>query len=125
MSQSISHRRFRDAVWRRLRHSTKLTTLIVAAYLLVAALPFVIAETHSWFWRGPHYPGPGSAALFVILLVAVVLRQRWAWLMLVVFNGFVLVSYIWDWSSAPAFSINVASFALLISPPMRHYVHRR
>jgi hypothetical protein len=105
-----------------LRHST---ALILATYLLVAALPFVIAETHAWFWRGPHYRGPVSAALFGTLLVAVVLRQRWAWLILAIFNGFVIISYIWDWSTVAAFGIDVVSFALLMSPPMRRYVHRR
>jgi hypothetical protein len=100
-------------------------TLIVGAYLLLAVAPFVFAATHSWFWSHQHYRAPVSAALFAILLIALLLRQRWAWFMLVVFNGFVVVSYLWNWTEAPAFVIDGASFALLVSPPMRRYVRKR
>jgi hypothetical protein len=99
-------------------------TRIVGAYLLLAMAPFVFAATHSWFWSHQHYRAPVSAALFAILLIALLLRQRWAWFVLVVFNGFFVVSCVWNWPGAPAFVITLASFALLVSRPMRRYIHR-
>lgn len=95
------------------------------AYVLVAAAPFIFAAAHAWFWTHQHSHAPLAAVLFGALLVALLLRQRWAWLLLVVFNGFVLVSYTWEWTRALAFVIDLAAFALLVSPHMRLYVRKR
>lgn len=98
------------------------TALIVGGYLTVAAMPFVFAATHTWFWAHQSVRAPIAAVLFGLLLVALLFRQRWAWLVLVVFNGLVVVSYAWAWTRPLAFIIDLAGFALLVSSPMREYV---
>lgn len=107
------------------RHDDRGTTLIVGTYLVLAIVPFVLAATHSWFWHRQHYHAPVAVAVFAILLCALLLRQRWAWFVLVFFNGFVVLSYAWSWTGAPAFIIDGASLSLLLSPPMRCYVRKR
>jgi hypothetical protein len=98
------------------------TALIVGSYLAVAAMPFVFAATHTWFWAHQSVRAPGAALLSGLLFVALLFRQRWAWVILVVFNGFVVISYAWAWTKPLAFIVDLASFALLVSPPMRAYV---
>lgn len=102
-----------------------LAPFVVGIFVLLSISPFVFAATHTWFWKHEHYRAPGAAALFGLVVVALVMRQRWAWFILIIFNGVVVVSYAWEWSSVPAFVIDVVSFSLLVSSPMRYYVRRR
>jgi hypothetical protein len=101
------------------RHAT---LLVVAAYVVVATSPFVFAATHASFWTHQDAREPIAGALFGLLVIALVMRQRWAWFVLVAFNGFVVISYIWEWTHPSAFAIDVVALALLVSPTMRKYV---
>lgn len=98
---------------------------VVVVYVVLTAAPFVFAATHAWFWNHHHSVAPIAAGLVGLLLVALVLRQRWTWMILVIFDGFVVISYAWEWSGAVTFVVNLAAFALLLSPPMRRYVGAR
>jgi integral membrane sensor domain MASE1 len=98
---------------------------MMAGYVVLTAAPFLLAATHAWFWKHEHSTAPVAAAVVAALLVALLLRHRWAWLALVLFQGVVLISFAFDFTTAPAFVLNAASFALLVSPPIRRYVRRR
>jgi hypothetical protein len=56
------------------------------------------------------------------LIVSVLRRRRWAWFVFAVFQGFVLISFAWSFTSAVGLLGNLVSFGLLISPPMRAFV---
>jgi hypothetical protein len=72
-----------------------------------------------------HSTAPVAAAVVAVLLIGLVLRQGWAWWLLAAFEGAVLVSFAFDFTTVPALLLNLASFALLVSPPMRRHVRRR
>jgi TRAP-type uncharacterized transport system fused permease subunit len=73
---------------------------------------------------GPNHRqrAPIAAGVVAILLVALAFRRTVAWLLLVFVYGFVVISYVWEWTGALPFVLNVVAFALLVSPPMRRYV---
>jgi hypothetical protein len=91
---------------------------------VLIGVPFVFAATHAWFWNGERPLAPASVIVVGVLLAALLSRHRWAWWILVVFNGFVVISYLWEWTNVPNFVINVVSFAALVSPPTRRFVAR-
>jgi hypothetical protein len=97
---------------------------VLGTYVLLAAAPFVLAATHAWFWKHEHSTAPVAAAVVAALLVALVLRQRWAWWLLIVFQGAVLISFAFACTNVPALLLNLASFVLLATPQMRSYVGR-
>jgi hypothetical protein len=94
----------------------------VLAYAVLGSMPFVLAATAPSFWEHEHATAPAAAAAFGALLLALVLRRRWAWFALVVFQGAVLVSYAFDFTSVPSLLLNALSFALLTSKPMRRFL---
>jgi hypothetical protein len=98
---------------------------VVAIYVVLAAAPFAFDAAHGWFWRQHHYRAPVYAAVVGILLCVLVLRRRWAWGLLVLFDGIVVVSYSWEWLGALPFAVSLATFLFLVSPPMRRYVAER
>jgi hypothetical protein len=98
------------------------TRVAVGVYAVLVATPFVFAATHTWFWNGDRPAAPASAALVGVVLAALFFRHRWAWWTLVVFNGFVVISYAWEWTNAANFAVSAVSLAVLLSPSMRRYV---
>jgi hypothetical protein len=106
-----------------LRRSKDWTTrLVVAAYVVLAVEPFV----HAWFWTHKHGDKlPIATVLYAVLILGLVLRRRWAWFVLVAFDGFALLSYAWEWSGPVSLVWNLVAVALLVSPPMRRYVRSR
>ena len=104
--------------------SDRTTRVVVGSYVVVAAAPFVLAATHAWFWKHEHSTAPVAAGVVAVLLVALVLRQRWAWWLLVAFEAAVLISFAFDFTTAPALLLSLARVALLVSPQMRRYVRR-
>jgi Na+/proline symporter len=98
--------------------------VVLAAFVAFAATPFVFAAAHASFWQR-HSPAPPATALGAALLVALVTRRRWAWLLLVLSYGFVVVSFAWKWGSTVLFVVDLIALALLVSAPMRRYVGRR
>jgi hypothetical protein len=92
---------------------------------MLAVAPFVVAATQAWFWKHEHSTAPVAAGVFVVLLVALLLRQRWAWFLLCAFEGAVLISYAFAFTNIVAFALDAASFALLLSPQIRRYVLHR
>ena len=98
------------------------TKLVVATYVVLAAAPFVLAATHAWFWTHEHSTAPLAGVVVAAVLIALLFRRRWAWWLLVAFAVAVLVSFAVDFTTVPALLVNLASFALLLSPQMRRYV---
>jgi hypothetical protein len=91
-------------------------------YVVLVGGPFIFAATHAWFWNGERPFAPVSALVFAIVLIALLSRHRWAWWVLVILNGVVVISYIWEWTNAISFVANLASLALLSSTAIRSYV---
>lgn len=109
-----------------IRHHVRMKTrAVVATYVVLAAAPFVFDAAHGWFWRQHHYRAPVSAALIGVLLFALVLRRLWAWGLLVLFDGVVVISYSWEWLGVLPFVVNLATLGFLVSPSMRRYVAER
>ena len=99
------------------------TRLILGAYLLLAAALFIVAATSAAYWR--HAEPATVTALVAVLLISLARRHRWAWVVLVVLEGGILISFAFDFTDAFAFVASVVSFALLLSPPMRRYTRPR
>jgi hypothetical protein len=93
---------------------------VLVAFVLLAAVPFVAAATHASFWQKGS--PPVTTAAVAALLVALVTGRRWAWLVLVLFYSFVVVSFAWEWGSTPLFVVDLAALGLLASSPMRRHV---
>jgi len=102
-----------------------MTKLVVVSYVLFAAAPLAIAASHHSFWERAHSTAPVAALVFLAVLAALVLGRRWAWLLLVLFEGFVLLSFMWDFTDVLSLVLVLLSFLLLVSPPMRTHVSRR
>jgi drug/metabolite transporter (DMT)-like permease len=99
------------------------TRLVVGTYLVLAAAPFIVAATTAAYWR--HAEPATVTVLIAVVLISLVRRHRWAWVVLVVIEGVVLISFAFDFTKAFLFIADLASFALLVSPPMRRYVRPR
>jgi hypothetical protein len=63
------------------------------------------------------------AAILTVLLGALIRRRRWAWLILIVLFGSVVVLDMFNFNGV-RFVLDVIGFALLISPSMRRYVNQ-
>ena len=94
---------------------------VVAAFVLLAVAPLVSAAAHASFWQ-KHSPAPLTTAVIAVLLVALVTRRRWAWALLVLLYGFVVVSFAWKWGATSLFVVDLVALGLLASSPMRRYV---
>lgn len=106
------------------RRHVETQKLVVAAYVVLSAVPFGIAATHHAFWERAHSTAPVSTVIFLAVLLALAAGRRWAWLLLVLFEGFVLLSFAWNFSSVISFALVLLSYLLLISRPMRRHVRR-
>jgi hypothetical protein len=102
----------------------------VVVFVLLTIVPFVRAATHSWFWDLERSIALESTALFLAVLAALMLgRYRWAWIVLVLLEGSVFIGEAVDQSPLHAIDIpfyiaSIASFALLLSPTMRHRLRK-
>jgi hypothetical protein len=96
--------------------------VVIAAYVLLAAVPFVIAATRSSFWEREHNTAPVAAAVWGLLLVALALRRRWAWYGLAAFETAVLLSNVVDFTGSIGLVFELVTLGLLFSPPVRGYV---
>jgi hypothetical protein len=101
------------------------TRLVLVAYLVLTAAPFLIAATHHTFWERAHSMAPAATVVVAGPLLALVRRHRRAWIVLTVFQGGVLLSFAFDFGSVAAFALNLIAFALLVSSPMRRHVFDR
>jgi energy-coupling factor transporter transmembrane protein EcfT len=94
--------------------------LVVVAYVGLATAPFVYAATHREFWQSL---APLATLIWLALVVGVVVGRRWAWLLAVIIEIAVLLS--WPFSAEVrwyAVALNTLSLAVLVSPPMRAHV---
>jgi hypothetical protein len=106
------------------------TKLVLIAFVILALAPFVYAATHAWFWQHQHSMAPIATALYLLVVAALVLgRFRWAWVLLALFYGAAIVGWVVDSERFAAthilsFGADLAVFALLVSPTMRHRLRR-
>ena len=95
---------------------------VLVAYCALAATPFVVATANGGFWDSA--VAWAAAALWLLLVGALVARRRWAWIVLLVFEAAVLLSFAFDFTGVLQFIASLASVGLLASPPMRRHVGR-
>jgi hypothetical protein len=98
--------------------------LVVAAYVVLAATPLALAATDHRFWERAHSIAPVASVIFLVVLAALATGRRSAWFLLLVFEGFVLMSFAWNFTSIVSLVLVLLSFLLLISPPMRSHVRK-
>jgi hypothetical protein len=106
------------------------TRVVLVAFVILAIAPFAYAATRSWFWQHQHSMAPFATALYLLVLGTLVLgRYRWAWVLLALLYGGAIVTWGFDSDRfAPrnvlGFVVDVATFALLVSSPMRDRLRR-
>jgi hypothetical protein len=93
---------------------------ILAAVAVLTLYPFVIAATHDSFWHHRDM-APVIPTIAVALVVALVLRRRWAWGVLLPLLGTATIRAIATGDVILAVTCALAT-ALLASAPIRHYV---
>jgi hypothetical protein len=96
------------------------TRAVLAAVALLTLYPFVVAATHESFWRDRDM-APIIPAVAVSLVVALVLRRRWAWGLLLLLQGIAAIRSIATGDVITAVTCALA-IALLASAALRHYV---
>src|ERR1700759_5495400 len=93
---------------------------VLSAVALLTLYPFVIAATHQSFWQHRDM-GPVIPVLAVLLVIALVLRRRWAWgLLLLVFAAATMRTV--ATGDVTTAGTCVIAIALLASPVMRRHV---
>ena len=106
------------------------TRIVLITFVILAIAPFAYAATRSWFWQREHSMAPVATALYLLVVGAFALgRYRWAWVLLAVFYGTTVVTWGFDSRRFASwyvigFVINVVTFALLVSSPMRDRLRR-
>jgi hypothetical protein len=93
--------------------------IVVEAYVALALAPLIYDAAQGRLDRQREVV---ATSLIVILLIGLLLRRPAAWLLLVLFDALVVISNAWDWRGALVLALTVATFALLVSPPMRRYI---
>jgi hypothetical protein len=96
------------------------TRAVLAAVALLTLYPFVVAATHDSFWRHRDM-APVVPAVAVSLVVALVLRRRWAWGLLLLLQGIATIRTLGTGDVITAVTCSLAT-ALLASAALRHYV---
>lgn len=106
--------------------------VLLIAFILLQVLPLLFNELSVLL--SPHKQHSkviGIVAAFVIvdaiyavLIVALVRRRRWAWLVLVLLSGSAVILSVFNFKGVVRFILDVTSFVLLMSSPMRRYVKR-
>lgn len=105
----------------------------MAAYVLLSVAELAFATVDTSLARHKHPVSTValvsvfgfSAALLAVLLVGLVRRRRWAWVVLLAVNGFAVISYAFGSGEAVLLVAYLVGVVLLLSPPMRRYVRRR
>lgn len=96
------------------------TRAVLAAVALLTLYPFMVAATHDAFWRHRDM-APVVPAIAVSLVIALVLRRRWAWGLLLLVQGIATIRSIATGDVITAVTCALAT-ALLASAALRHYV---
>jgi hypothetical protein len=102
--------------------SENVTRAALAAYATLALAPFLVAATSDDYWGRAFPMALIATVLFAALVGALLRRQRWAWILLVLLDAGVLVSFAFNFTGIAWFAMCLLSFALLISAPVRAYV---
>jgi hypothetical protein len=89
------------------------------AAVVTAQIVVDVTRARPSFWE--HAVGPSALILFAFMIGSVLRRRRWAWLLWVAFQLFVVISFAWSFTSVLDLVANLVSLGLLISPPMRAY----
>jgi hypothetical protein len=105
-----------------LRAKLNTTRLVVGAYVGLVLGAVSLNAAHSWFWEREHDEAPVAAACLIVLLVALVCRRRWAWIILALFDAGAAISIPFTKGSLLGDAWALVSLALIVSPPMRAYV---
>lgn len=104
------------------RAQQRWTIAVLALLVLVYVLPLVRAATEAEFWRGL---APVATLVIWGVVAALVLRRRWAWRLLVVFQVSIVFSCVIDFPGWLAFALNALALLLLLTPQLREYTRVR
>jgi len=96
------------------------TRAVLAAVALLTLYPFAVAATHDSFWHHRDM-APVIPVAAVSLVVALVLRRRWAWGLLLVVQGIATIRSLATGDVITAVTCSLAA-ALLVSASLRQYV---
>jgi hypothetical protein len=107
------------------------TRIVLLAFILVAVQPLLIGELSVLLSSHKHSTVVGIvsgfvilAAILAVLLVALVRRRRWAWLVLAFLFSVAVILDVLKFNGVVTLVRDVVGLALLVSPPMRRYVNR-
>lgn len=66
-------------------------------FVALAITPFALAATRASFWQAKHAMAPVATVLYLLLVAALVVgRYRWAWVLLALLYGSVLLGWAFD-----------------------------
>ena len=103
---------------------------MLGAFTVLTVAPLVIGATKASFWQHKHAMALVAAALYLLVLAALLFgRFRWAWVLLALLNGSVIVGWAFDSKRFAAsyvlgFAGALVAFALLMTPEMRDRLRR-
>lgn len=102
------------------RGGDRMTGMVFATYVLVQLAPFLYAVSRAHFYHSG--VEPLATAVYFGVIVALVRRRRWAWVLLSGLNTVVLISYIVGGGPTAFVVTNAVALALLWTPQVRSYV---
>lgn len=107
-------------------HSDRLVAIVYGA---IGIGSLIFDASHHWFWQRQHETAPVAGLVLLVLLSALLLRQRWAWWILLFVDATAQLTFFVDLSRHPfswlrlgELMLGFAQLALLLSNPMRRYV---
>jgi hypothetical protein len=98
---------------------------VVGAFVVLAVGPLVWQASKSSFWSPEHSTAPIATLIYLAMVGAMVFRRaRWAWIILVLLHGAVLVGWVIDAGSVrlvyiPLYAAGIGAFGLLLSSTLR------
>jgi hypothetical protein len=104
--------------------------LALVSFVVLAVAPFAVAATRASFWRPEHSTAPVATAVYLTVMLALVVgRYRWAWVLLVLFDGAALLGWAFDAdrlvpTRAVWYCLILGTLLLLLSAPMRGRLRR-
>jgi hypothetical protein len=91
-------------------------------YAIVAVGSVAISMTRSAFWQPEHSAAPIAAVALMGLVVALLYRRGWAWVVLLLVETLAAASILADYDGWPEALVSALGLVLLLSPQMRAYI---